>query len=180
MITSASVLFYFLRCQNVSCRNCLFRALGDQLEGHSRSHLELRQETVQYMMSHRQDFEPFVEDDIPFTEHCKNMTPSLTLLHLMFSQGFLNLGCSIPSKRGTPWTSPVNRSARTVETNGYSYSHSDRWAVIFIKLKCVFWNVGGSWSTHVGKPTAAQKKLQKLTHRALNCKVNEGRHFVPL
>ncbi|XP_049611326.1 OTU domain-containing protein 3 isoform X1 [Syngnathus scovelli] len=53
--------------------NCLFRALGDQLEGHSRSHLELRQETVDYMMSHRQDFEPFVEDDIPFLEHLSNL-----------------------------------------------------------------------------------------------------------
>uniref|UniRef100_A0A8C7NQ27 ubiquitinyl hydrolase 1 n=1 Tax=Oncorhynchus mykiss TaxID=8022 RepID=A0A8C7NQ27_ONCMY len=51
--------------------NCLFRALGDQLEGHSRGHLRLRQETVQYMMAHRQDFEPFVEDDVPFAQHCK-------------------------------------------------------------------------------------------------------------
>lgn len=50
-------------------RNCLFRALADQLEGHSQGHLRLRQETVQYMMSHRQDFEPFVEDDVPFTKH---------------------------------------------------------------------------------------------------------------
>lgn len=58
----------------VSCRNCLFRALGDQLEGHSRGHLRLRQETVQYMMSHRQDFEPFVEDDVPFAQHCKKIT----------------------------------------------------------------------------------------------------------
>lgn len=57
----------------VSCRNCLFRALGDQLEGHSRGHLRLRQETVQFMMSHRQDFEPFVEDDIPFSQHCKKL-----------------------------------------------------------------------------------------------------------
>ena len=56
-----------------SYSNCLFRALGDQLEGHSRGHLRLRQETVQYMMSHRQDFEPFVEDDVPFTQHCKEM-----------------------------------------------------------------------------------------------------------
>lgn len=55
----------------LSRRNCLFRALGDQLEGHSRGHLHLRQETVQYMMTHRQDFEPFVEDDVPFTQHCK-------------------------------------------------------------------------------------------------------------
>ncbi|XP_031142309.1 OTU domain-containing protein 3 isoform X3 [Sander lucioperca] len=54
--------------------NCLFRALGDQLEGHSRGHLRLRQETVQYMMSHRQDFEPFVEDDIPFAQHLSNLS----------------------------------------------------------------------------------------------------------
>lgn len=53
--------------------NCLFRALGDQLEGHSRGHLRLRQETVQYMMSHRQDFEPFVEDDVPFPQHLTNL-----------------------------------------------------------------------------------------------------------
>ncbi|XP_038154441.1 OTU domain-containing protein 3 [Cyprinodon tularosa] len=53
--------------------NCLFRALGDQLEGHSRGHLQLRQETVQYMMSHRQDFEPFVEDDVPFPQHLSNL-----------------------------------------------------------------------------------------------------------
>lgn len=54
--------------------NCLFRALGDQLEGHSRAHLRLRQETVDYMKSHRQDFEPFVEDDIPFEQHLSNLS----------------------------------------------------------------------------------------------------------
>ncbi|XP_076022879.1 OTU domain-containing protein 3 isoform X2 [Genypterus blacodes] len=54
--------------------NCLFRALGDQLEGHSRGHLRLRQETVQYMKSHRQDFEPFVEDDVPFAQHLSNLS----------------------------------------------------------------------------------------------------------
>ncbi|KAL6120027.1 otud3 [Pungitius sinensis] len=54
--------------------NCLFRALGDQSEGHSRGHLRLRQETVQYMMSHRQDFEPFVEDDVPFSQHLSNLS----------------------------------------------------------------------------------------------------------
>ncbi|XP_076874526.1 OTU domain-containing protein 3 isoform X2 [Brachyhypopomus gauderio] len=53
--------------------NCLFRALADQMEGHSRDHLRLRQETVQYMTTHRQDFEPFVEDDVPFTKHVSNL-----------------------------------------------------------------------------------------------------------
>lgn len=54
--------------------NCLFRALGDQLEGHSRGHLHLRQETVHYMRTHRNDFEPFVEDDVPFEKHLTNLS----------------------------------------------------------------------------------------------------------
>lgn len=53
--------------------NCLFRALGDQLEGHSRNHLKHRQETADYMIRHRNDFEPFVEDDVPFGKHVDNL-----------------------------------------------------------------------------------------------------------
>ncbi|XP_053546898.1 OTU domain-containing protein 3 [Bombina bombina] len=53
--------------------NCLFRALADQLEGHSRNHLKHRQETVDYMVKHREDFEPFVEDDVPFDRHVTNL-----------------------------------------------------------------------------------------------------------
>nr|XP_014353635.1 PREDICTED: OTU domain-containing protein 3 [Latimeria chalumnae] len=53
--------------------NCLFRALGDQLEGHSLNHLKHRQETVDYMIQHREDFEPFVEDDVPFDKHVSNL-----------------------------------------------------------------------------------------------------------
>ncbi|XP_075047719.1 OTU domain-containing protein 3 [Mixophyes fleayi] len=58
--------------------NCLFRALGDQLEGHSRNHLKLRQETVNYMVKHREDFEPFVEDEVPFDRHVSNLAQSGT------------------------------------------------------------------------------------------------------
>ncbi|XP_038319752.1 OTU domain-containing protein 3 isoform X3 [Canis lupus familiaris] len=58
--------------QPASC-NCLFRALGDQLEGHSRNHLKHRQETVDYMIKQREDFEPFVEDDIPFEKHVASL-----------------------------------------------------------------------------------------------------------
>ncbi|XP_073457647.1 OTU domain-containing protein 3-like [Aquarana catesbeiana] len=53
--------------------NCLFRALGDQLEGNSRNHLKHRQETADYMIRHRNDFEPFVEDDVPFGKHVDNL-----------------------------------------------------------------------------------------------------------
>ncbi|CAG5124186.1 unnamed protein product, partial [Candidula unifasciata] len=51
--------------------NCLFRALGDQLEGHCRNHFKHRAEVVNYIKSHRHDFEPFVEDDVSFDEHVK-------------------------------------------------------------------------------------------------------------
>ncbi|XP_039611950.1 OTU domain-containing protein 3 isoform X2 [Polypterus senegalus] len=53
--------------------NCLFRALGDQLEGHSNNHLKHRRDTVEFMTTHRQDFEPFVEDDVPFERHVSNL-----------------------------------------------------------------------------------------------------------
>lgn len=53
-------------------RNCLFRALGDQMEGHGRNHFKYRFDVVTYMSDNRGDFEPFVEDDVPFDKHCKN------------------------------------------------------------------------------------------------------------
>ncbi|MCP9261258.1 OTU domain-containing protein 3 [Dirofilaria immitis] len=44
--------------------NCLFRALGDQLDGHTGNHLKHRLDTVRYMINHRGHFEPFI--DVPF------------------------------------------------------------------------------------------------------------------
>ncbi|XP_076804095.1 OTU domain-containing protein 3-like [Clavelina lepadiformis] len=49
--------------------NCLFRALGDQLEGHSRNHQIHREETVKFMVENRSDFEPFLEDDCSFHDY---------------------------------------------------------------------------------------------------------------
>lgn len=49
--------------------NCLFRALGDQLDGSERSHYKHRLDVVKFMSENRADFEPFVEDDIPFERH---------------------------------------------------------------------------------------------------------------
>jgi len=54
--------------------NCLFRALGDQLDGNSDDHMKYRQEVVQFMKDHRDDFEPFVEDDISFDQHLQNLS----------------------------------------------------------------------------------------------------------
>ncbi|KAM9299561.1 LOW QUALITY PROTEIN: OTU domain-containing protein 3 [Gastrophryne carolinensis] len=70
--------------------NCLFRALGDQLEGHSRHHLK-HQETAHYMVQHRHDFEPFVEDDVPFDRHALQIRGSEQVgareLHIAYRYG---------------------------------------------------------------------------------------------
>ena len=49
--------------------NCLFRALGDQLEGHQENHFQHRCDVVDYMVQYRESFTPFVEDDIPFDRY---------------------------------------------------------------------------------------------------------------
>ncbi|KFO13825.1 OTU domain-containing protein 3, partial [Balearica regulorum gibbericeps] len=53
--------------------NCLFRALSDQLEGHLQNYLRHHQEMVDYMIKEWEDFEPFVEDDVPFEKHVTNL-----------------------------------------------------------------------------------------------------------
>ncbi|KAK3583745.1 hypothetical protein CHS0354_022777 [Potamilus streckersoni] len=49
--------------------NCLFRALGDQMDGHVRDHYKHRQDVVRYMMEHRSDFEPFLDESVTFERH---------------------------------------------------------------------------------------------------------------
>ena len=49
--------------------NCLFRALGDQLEGHQENHSKHRWDVVDYMVKHTDAFKPFVEDDISFNTY---------------------------------------------------------------------------------------------------------------
>jgi len=70
--------------------NCLFRALADQLDGDDHAHSRHRQDVVRYITEHREDFEPFIEDDVPFTQHVQNLA-QVQLLH------FLNLICALNS-----------------------------------------------------------------------------------
>lgn len=68
-------------------RNCLFRALADQLEGDMSQHMRHRRKIVDYIIKHRRDFEPFVEDEVQFERYGKNDPPSifLSIVHLSFS-----------------------------------------------------------------------------------------------
>ncbi|VDN84937.1 unnamed protein product, partial [Brugia pahangi] len=52
--------------------NCLFRALGDQLDGHTGNHLKHRLDTVRYMINHRGHFEPFI--DVPFDRYVNDLS----------------------------------------------------------------------------------------------------------
>ncbi|XP_056441288.1 uncharacterized protein LOC130378566 isoform X2 [Gadus chalcogrammus] len=67
--------------------NCLFRALGDQLEGHSRGHLELRKETIQYMRSHPKDFESFVSG-VSYADHLSELAQWGTFAGAVAIQAF--------------------------------------------------------------------------------------------
>uniref|UniRef100_A0A0D9WAY7 OTU domain-containing protein n=1 Tax=Leersia perrieri TaxID=77586 RepID=A0A0D9WAY7_9ORYZ len=53
--------------------NCFFRAIGDQLEGNEEEHMKYREMIVKYIKEHRVDFEPFIEDEVPFEKYCDNM-----------------------------------------------------------------------------------------------------------
>jgi len=54
--------------------NCLFRALGDQLDGNSQNHESHRASVVNYMRANRNDFEPFMEDNATFEDHLRNLS----------------------------------------------------------------------------------------------------------
>lgn len=58
--------------------NCLFRALGDQLDGSAEDHLRHRQSVVDFIRRNREDFEPFVEDDNSFSSHLASLEESGT------------------------------------------------------------------------------------------------------
>ena len=65
------ILFQMLLHSLFSFRNCLFRSLADQLEGDHNRHGQIRRNTVHFMRSNREDFEPFHDGEGTFNEYCK-------------------------------------------------------------------------------------------------------------
>ncbi|CAA6670525.1 unnamed protein product [Spirodela intermedia] len=54
--------------------NCFLGwALADQLEGDENAHQKYRHMVVEYIQMHKENFEPFIEDEVPFDEYCKSM-----------------------------------------------------------------------------------------------------------
>lgn len=53
--------------------NCFFRSLAELLEGNEEEHKKYRKMVVEFMRNHRETFEPFIEDGVPFDEYCQTM-----------------------------------------------------------------------------------------------------------
>ncbi|KAI0920290.1 hypothetical protein AcV5_010071 [Taiwanofungus camphoratus] len=58
--------------------NCLFRALSDQLYGTPSYHLKLRQDICDWIESHKQRYEPFVDDERGLDVHLQCMRQPAT------------------------------------------------------------------------------------------------------
>ena len=58
--------------------NCFFREIAHQIEGDEEEHSRYREMVVEYIMQHREDFEPFIEDNLNFGEYCESMKKSGT------------------------------------------------------------------------------------------------------
>ena len=54
--------------------NCLFRAISDQVSGTEDMHTALRSLSVEFMRSHSEDFQPFIEDDADFQGYLTKMS----------------------------------------------------------------------------------------------------------
>ena len=61
-------------------RNCLFRALADQIDGDHNRHMQFRRSTVQFMRQNIADFEPFHDGETTFDRYCKNSLCNILLL----------------------------------------------------------------------------------------------------
>ncbi|KAI8340881.1 hypothetical protein BC941DRAFT_450336 [Chlamydoabsidia padenii] len=53
--------------------NCLFRALSDQYYGYDKHHRSIRREVCEYLGQHKDTYQYFVEDDIPFDQYLSSM-----------------------------------------------------------------------------------------------------------
>ncbi len=72
-------------CGPVPTWNCSQPRIKICIEGSVANHLGHREDVVHYMQQHRQDFEPFVEDDISFDQHLRYVLPASRSCRLIFA-----------------------------------------------------------------------------------------------
>ena len=65
------------------CRNCLFRALADQIDGDHNRHTQFRRSTVQFMRQNVADFQPFHDGETTFDKYCKNLAHGIHFYQIL-------------------------------------------------------------------------------------------------
>ena len=54
--------------------NCLFRSVCEQIEGNENNYKEYRERCIDYMKENKDEFAPFIEDDVPFDKYIEKMS----------------------------------------------------------------------------------------------------------
>ncbi|KAJ2162017.1 2-oxoglutarate dehydrogenase E1 component [Coemansia sp. RSA 552] len=115
--------------------NCLFRSLADQVDGTSDTHLRHRDSVCDYLLRHRGDFEPFMDEHSPFDRYVGNMRqPGVyggNLELVAFARNYrvdikvYQTGGTVFVISGAPPSSPddPNRSMPAVHIAYHSYEH---------------------------------------------------------
>ncbi|KMZ76449.1 putative OTU domain-containing protein [Zostera marina] len=118
----------------VSDGNCFFRALAEQLDGNQEQHEKYRHMVVQYIIEHKEDFEPFIEDDVPFETYCKSMNKDGTWaghMELQASSLIIRSNICIHRFMSPRWyiINFKNRDARMIHLSYHDGEHynSIRW-----------------------------------------------------
>ena len=113
--------------------NCLFRALGDQLEGHQENHFKHRCEVVDYMVQYRESFTPFVEDDIPFDRYIARLRKKGTHAGNDAIVAFArlhNLNVVIHQLNQPIWEIPLAKDPRTTRELHITYHDGEHYSSV--------------------------------------------------
>ena len=54
--------------------NCLFRSVSEQVEGNESHYKEYREKCINYMKENKDEFAPFIEDDVPIDKYIEKMS----------------------------------------------------------------------------------------------------------
>ncbi|KAJ1694920.1 hypothetical protein LUZ63_011618 [Rhynchospora breviuscula] len=115
--------------------NCFFRSLADQLEGNEEEHTKYRSMVVQYIRNHREDFEPFIEDEMLFDDYCKSMEEDGTWAgHMELQAASLVIRTNICIHQfNSPRWYIQNFSSHDVNMIHLSYHHGEHYNSVRLK-----------------------------------------------
>ena len=113
--------------------NCLFQALGDQLEGHQENHFKHRCDVVDYMVQYRESFTPSVEDDIPFDRYIARLRKKGTHAGNDAIVAFArlhNLNVVIHQLNQPIWEIPLAKDPRTTRKLHIAYHNGEHYSSV--------------------------------------------------